>query len=164
MRPAPGLRPRNRPVRSFDQDPPAARSVTRRQRVGADLIHMVAPGHVRANRGLELVEGIDVDDGFLSISGDAVFEILGEQGAAVESAAARRPGAGRPSGRFSLESFSAPRAGVSTFVNPVAPSVCCCVRDRLARDNSWRWSRSSSQSHHLRTDRPSIRIARRSPR
>lgn len=53
----------NRPARSFDSDAPTARSVTRRQRVGGDLVHVVTTGFARADRGLGLVEGIDVDDG-----------------------------------------------------------------------------------------------------
>ena len=44
----------------------------RRQRVGADLVDVVATRLARADRGLDRLDLVDVDDGLVSVAADAV--------------------------------------------------------------------------------------------
>ncbi len=68
----------NRSGRPLDPDTLAARSVTRLQRVGADLVHVVPSRLARSDGGHKLVEGIDVGDGLLSVLADSEHDCLKE--------------------------------------------------------------------------------------
>ena len=52
--------------------------MTGQQRVGTNLVQMVRTRRARANRGLQLGEGIDLDDGLLSVSASSLADCLVE--------------------------------------------------------------------------------------
>jgi hypothetical protein len=77
LRPWPRIRIyHNQPVRLFDADAPAARSVAARKRIGADLVHVVTTRLARANRGLDCFDLGDVDNGLLSVLADGYSGFL----------------------------------------------------------------------------------------
>jgi hypothetical protein len=60
------------PVRPLDPDAPASRGVAAWRRIAVDLIDVIATGIARADYWLELVEGIDVGYGLLSVAANSV--------------------------------------------------------------------------------------------
>jgi hypothetical protein len=61
----------HRTVRTLDCNTPAPRLVTRWQRIGADLVNVVTTWWARADRGLELVDTVHVDDRLFTTLADS---------------------------------------------------------------------------------------------
>ncbi len=55
----------HRTVRAPDRDTATSRRMTRRKRVGTDLVNVVATGFARCNRRLNLLDRINVNNGVL---------------------------------------------------------------------------------------------------
>jgi hypothetical protein len=60
----------------LQSDAPTSSRVTRWERVGANLVNVVASERARADRGLDRLDLVHVDDGLVSVMADAVHAVF----------------------------------------------------------------------------------------